>query len=163
MLSTDTPELALAPEPVTKLNLSWADILGATKDVENAMRMIGYMPKAILSLGRGGVIPSRLLCEAFDCPMYYLGVSSYKGVRAEKIQIRQHLDVIAQRHLISLGPQLLVVDDLWDTGATVRLARQGFPAAAVATLYCKEVYPDEIDFTGEVLMTSDWVVFPWEN
>jgi len=65
-----------------------------------------------------------------------------------------------------LGGKVLVVDDVADTGRTLKFAcryvrRRGAKAVKTATLGCKphaEFIPDYF-----VFKSSRWIVFPWER
>jgi xanthine phosphoribosyltransferase len=57
---------------------------------------------------------------------------------------------------------LLVVDDLADTGATVKIVRAILPKAHVATVYAKPLgWPVVDTFITEVSQDT-WIYFPWD-
>jgi xanthine phosphoribosyltransferase len=60
------------------------------------------------------------------------------------------------------GEGLLVVDDLADTGATVKIVRAILPKAHVATVYAKPLgWPFVDTFITEVSQDT-WICFPWD-
>jgi len=60
------------------------------------------------------------------------------------------------------GEGLLVVDDLADTGATVKIVRAILPKAHVATVYARPLGRPFVDtFTTEVSQDT-WIYFPWD-
>jgi xanthine phosphoribosyltransferase len=61
------------------------------------------------------------------------------------------------------GKGVLIVDDLVDTGATVRLVRGMLPAAHMACLYAKPQGRPFVDtFIAEVAQDT-WIYFPWDT
>jgi xanthine phosphoribosyltransferase len=60
------------------------------------------------------------------------------------------------------GTGWLVIDDLVDTGATMRIVREILPKAHVGVLYAKPVgRPLADSFVAEFPQES-WIDFPWE-
>ena len=61
------------------------------------------------------------------------------------------------------GKGWLLVDDLVDTGATMRAARELLPESHVATVYAKPDGMPYVDtFVHEVAQTV-WIYFPWDT
>ena len=56
---------------------------------------------------------------------------------------------------------ILIVDDICDSGKTVKEIRENYPKVRVACLYYKENEIAKPDIYGE-LMGDEWLVFPWE-
>lgn len=144
--------------PSNKLYLSWDDIQADVTKIRTQMQEVGYVPARILALGRGAIVPARLLCAA-KTQIFYEGVSSYEGTS-------QLMEVTAyqQCNHPSLNQRgTLVIDDLWDTGRTIRWAKMLWPEATYATLGTKSMEAHKaLNFCGRYIDPETWVVYPWE-
>jgi xanthine phosphoribosyltransferase len=60
------------------------------------------------------------------------------------------------------GEGLLVVDDLADTGATVKIVRAILPQAHVATVYAKPLGRPFVDTFITDVSQDTWIYFPWD-
>ncbi|MBN8903402.1 MAG: alpha/beta fold hydrolase, partial [Rhodospirillales bacterium] len=61
------------------------------------------------------------------------------------------------------GDGWLLVDDLVDSGVTVRTIRALFPAVTVAVLYAKPAGEDLAHAFVRRVKQDTWIVFPWER
>ncbi len=129
----------------------------ADKIVEN-----GFKPDVIVGVSRGGWPPARVLSDLLDNPNlanvraeFYLGVAETKGE-----------PVLTQPVSVSVaGKRVLIVDEVADTGKSLRLVRehiveQGACEVKIATVYYKPWSVVKPDYYAKE--TSRWVVFPWE-
>jgi xanthine phosphoribosyltransferase len=57
----------------------------------------------------------------------------------------------------------LIVDDLVDSGATMRAIRKMMPNAHAAVLYAKPDGLDQADSYVETVGQDTWIHFPWET
>ena len=64
--------------------------------------------------------------------------------------------------LASEGHEILVVDDLVDTGATMKVVRQMLPKAHVATVYAKPLGRPLVDTFVTEVSQDTWIYFPWD-
>jgi xanthine phosphoribosyltransferase len=60
------------------------------------------------------------------------------------------------------GEGLLVVGDLADTGATVKIVRAILPKAHVATVYAKPLGRPFVDTFVTEVSQDTWIYFPWD-
>ena len=58
-------------------------------------------------------------------------------------------------------PDALIVDDVYETGRTLVALRLQFPQATYAVWVSK--CPPQWWFAADVLVTPEWLLFPWEN
>ncbi len=130
----------------------------------------GFRPDAIIALWRGGspvgiAVQEFLRFKGIDCYHTIVKCSSYTGIEQRAEPVIENLDYVRA----TLGPtsRVLVVDDIYDTGATARRMREALgPCCAevrIATLYFKPAHnttraaPDHF-----VRKTDNWLVFPHE-
>ncbi len=122
----------------------------------------GYRPDFMVGLARGGWVLSRVLCD-------YLAVKDLVSLKVEHWGVTATPDGSAQiRYPFKLdltGRRVLIVDDITDTGESMRVASEFVrtmnpETVRTATLRhivgCKFVpdyYGDEIPWR--------WVIFPW--
>lgn len=134
---------------------SWQDI---HRDTRTLARIVGAKgPFAgIVAVSRGGLVPAAILARELDIRL------------VETICIASYQDETVQgpaqvlKPITGDGADLLVVDDLADSGATQRLIRAMLPLAHSATLYAKPDGRPFVDSVVAAIPQSTWVVFPWE-
>ncbi len=100
--------------------VSWEEIVEWSRGLAEAIRRDGYKPDLVVAVSRGGFVPARLLCDFLDVTDL-LSVQSQHWVEAARAAERAIL-----RHPYKIdagGMRVLVVDDIVDTGETLRLAR----------------------------------------
>jgi len=142
---------------------SWDQIYGLLLDLANRVRRDGFKPDVIVGVSRGGWPPARVMSDLLENPRlanvtaeFYVGVAETKG----KPVITQPVSVSVK------GKKILVVDDVADTGESLRLVRshlgeQGATEIKIATIYYKPwsvMIPDYYEKE-----TSSWIIFPWER
>lgn len=141
---------------------SWGQIYEMLLNLADKIRGDGFRPDVIVGISRGGWPPARVLSDLLDNPNlanvkaeFYLGVAETKG----EPSITQPLSADV------CGKKTLVVDEVADTGKSLRLVKeyvvqQDPSGVKVATIYYKPwsiVKPDYYEKE-----TSRWIVFPWE-
>jgi hypoxanthine phosphoribosyltransferase len=58
---------------------------------------------------------------------------------------------------------ILIIDDIADSGRTISLLKEMYPAYPIVTLYRRYNCPVHVDFYGKEINHDKWLVFPWEN
>lgn len=140
------------------INLSWRNI---ETDVEALAEMIqksGRKFSVIVGVSRGGLIPATLLAHKLNIQ------------RVSTIQIIGYNDkvdsgirtMIGDIPLSSSLSEILVVDDLSDSGATIRAIQDSYMGLTYATLHYKPAGADAVDFSVREYKQEDWLVYPWE-
>jgi len=142
---------------------SWDQIYELLLNLATRVRRNGFKPDVIVGVSRGGWPPARVISDLLGNPRlanvtaeFYVGVAETKG----KPVITQPVSVSVK------GKKVLVVDDVADTGESLRLVRahlgeQGATEVKIATIYYKPwsvIIPDYYEKE-----TSSWIVFPWER
>lgn len=143
---------------------NWEYIYGLTRDVAEAVREAEFDPDVIVALARGGWFAGRCLCDflALD-DLTSLKIEHYVGTAAAsgEAEIRYPMPDGSVE-----GKNVLVVDDITDTGESLRRAetyvRDRDPAAVrTATLQQAGESAADPDFVGERLAEWTWVIYPW--
>jgi hypoxanthine phosphoribosyltransferase len=141
---------------------TWNQVYGMLLNLAEKIRKNGFDPDIIVGVSRGGWPPARVLSDLLDNPNlanvkaeFYLGVAETKGE-----------PVITQPvSMTVVGKKVLIVDEVADTGKSLKLVKEhitgeGAAEVKVATVYYKPwsiVKPDYYEKE-----TSRWIVFPWE-
>lgn len=124
-----------------------------------------WRPDFLIGIGRGGLTPAVFLSHAADIPMLSVDVSA--AVPAF------HDDLLANlaRRTVA-GEKLLFVDDINDSGGTIRALRQGLATnggdianTRFATLLDNSRSLERVEYRFRTIDRSvdkDWFVFPWE-
>lgn len=124
----------------------------------------------ILAITRGGLAPAALVAEGLGvrnvlCAtvMFYTDEGdAFFGLRVPRFLAFPPAALLR-------GQRVLIVDDVWDSGATAvavreRVARAGATKAAVAVLHFKEANPNRMKDTPDFFAdtTDRWIIYPWE-
>jgi len=141
-------------ETLTHIRLSWHEIETDCRQLAQDLRDCGPFD-GIVAVTRGGLVPAGLLAALLDVRLIdTICASSYHDTQAGEVTLL--------KSLTGDGAGWLIVDDLVDSGATLRVIRQGLPHATYATLYAKPNGAADADRYVRQYAQSDWLVFPWE-
>jgi xanthine phosphoribosyltransferase len=136
------------------ISLTWQDIHRDARALAARLAAHGRFER-IVAVTRGGLVPAAVLARELDIRLVdTVCIASYGD------GCRQQLDVL--KGLEGDGRGCLVVDDLVDTGATVRAVRAMLPAAHYATLYAKPEGRPLVDTFVDEVDQHVWIVFPWD-
>jgi hypothetical protein len=161
---------------MTKEYLSWNDVEDLTGNMIESMIDSDWIPTAVVGLTRGGLAPATMISHYFNVPMCSLDVSlrdntgPFGGTTSTWIP-----EEIANDH------QILVVDDINDTGATFEWIRNDWSKTVAfipaktpewpwthikfAALIHNEPSNQPSDFYGKLINKDKvpcWICFPWE-
>ena len=125
-----------------KIFLSWNDIEALVDNLAEQINKMDKKPFYIYGVPRGGAIPAVWLSHKTGIDYYQLNSA----------QISKTADL----------SHILIVDDICDSGETIKKLKENFPKCQTATLYYKETSIDKPDIYGEIT-GEEWLVFPWEN
>jgi hypoxanthine phosphoribosyltransferase len=130
--------------------------------VAKSIRKDGFQPDFMVGLARGGWVLSRVLCD-------FLGVKDLVSLKVEhwgvtatpdgKAQIKYPFDIDLT------GKNVLVVDDITDTGESMLVAVEYVKSknpASIKTAALRHIDGSKFtpDYYGDVISWR-WVVFPW--
>jgi hypoxanthine phosphoribosyltransferase len=145
--------------------VSWKEITEWTKNVVQKMKDSGFNPNVVIALIRGGLVPARLICDHLHQKNLYAVKVEHWGITAQtdmQAKLVQGLDLDLS------GKKILVVDDITDTGESMRLATEHLKekgpsemrSATLLHIAHSKFEPDFFDvFVPEDEWT--WFIFPW--
>jgi uncharacterized protein len=150
------------------LYVSWDEYNLLTEKLALKVDESGWQFDQILCLARGGMRPGDVLSRVFDKPLAIMSTSSYRA-EAGTIQGRLDLAKYITMPKGELAGRVLLVDDLADTGVTLRAVVErlrGMPAIQelrAAVLWVKGVSTYIPDYYVESLPSSPWIHQPFEE
>ncbi|WP_048058889.1 phosphoribosyltransferase [Desulfurococcus amylolyticus] len=100
--------------------VTWDEIVEWSMNLARIIRENGYKPELVVAVSRGGFVPARLICD-------FLGVENLASIQSqhwtEAAKAEERAILKYPFKLDASGMKVLVVDDIVDTGETLRLAR----------------------------------------
>jgi xanthine phosphoribosyltransferase len=119
----------------------------------------------VVGVSRGGLPFAAVLARELNIRenIESIGVSSYRGesqVGGAKIIKPLHPEIVAK--IRNGGENMVILDDLVDTGGTFRELRKIWPNALYVTIYSKPEGEDLVDMRFLQAPQNSWVVFPWD-
>ncbi len=142
---------------------AWEELYGMCLQLAEKIRESGISPDLIVGIARGGWPVGRVLSDLLGISkVANLRIEFYEevGKRGREARITQPVSVDVK------GKTVLLVDDVADTGISLKVAiehlkERGAREVYVATLYYKPWSVVKPDFF--IKETKKWVVFAWER
>ena len=152
------------PEEFDCTITDWEYIYGLCRDVSEQVIDADFEPDVIVALARGGWFAGRCLCDFLGLDdLTSLKMEHYVGTAAksDEPEVRYPMPEGSVA-----GKDVLVIDDIADTGGSIRRAHEYVherdPASVrTATLQLLRTSAFEPDYVGEGLDEWTWVVYPW--
>ena len=72
------------------------------------------------------------------------------------------IKVLKKSSVANNGEGWLIVDDLVDTGETIKAIRSSLPNAHYATVYAKPSGREQVDTFITEVSQDTWIYFPWD-
>ncbi|MEM3857168.1 MAG: phosphoribosyltransferase [Thermoprotei archaeon] len=143
--------------------VTWGDAYRMSRKMALAAKASKFIPDVVVGISRGGVVPARIACDI-------LGVSDLLTVKIEHwLQTGAHTEHAVIKHALSTqldGKKVLVVDDIADTGeslkeAVAHCASRGSATVKSAVMQKLSGSRFEPDFVGEAVVDWAWFIYPW--
>ncbi|MDD1756264.1 MAG: phosphoribosyltransferase [Methanomassiliicoccales archaeon] len=145
--------------------MTWEEISRWTLDVARQIQDCRCKPTVIIGLTRGGWIPARMLCDHLNVKKLYAVKTEHWGVTANqdgKALLTQELNAKIK------GEQVLIVDDITDTGESLKLAiahvrdltPDSIQTASLLHITHSKIEPDFYSLRVEERDWT-WFIFPW--
>ena len=121
----------------------------------------------VVSIYRGSLPLGTHLSNALDCPLSIVKYQSYEGQKQVKKDSHAEwiLNLTEERQNPNFFPHLIVVDDIYDTGATFRAVLKLPEFENNPDFTCMALYGtpngDRVHYLHE--KHTRWIVFPWER
>ncbi len=145
--------------------VTWKDIENWSKEIVKKVSESGYEPEIVIGLARGGLVPARLIADYLNIKELYVVKTEHWGVTATpdgQAKLAQGLQVSIE------GRRALVVDDITDTGQSLKLAvehisshrPEEIKSATLLHITHSKYVPDY--YAAPVPEDKwTWFIFPW--
>ena len=150
-------------------------------DIIRAMNADDWQPDYIVGLTRGGLVPAAMLSHYLEIPMETLKVSLRDSDHGPESNLWMAEDAFG--HNQEIPKNILIVDDINDTGATLEWIREDWKSSClpdedhwnyvwghnvrVAVMINNEASKfKDVDYVGMSINKLEepiWCVFPWEE
>jgi xanthine phosphoribosyltransferase len=143
-------------------HISWDQIHRDSRAL--AWRLDGKGPnggawKAIVAITRGGMAPAMIIARELDVrTVDTISVKSYSHQDQSEAEVLKAPDA----DIIGDGTGILIIDDLVDTGKTLKVVRDLYPNAHFATVYAKPEGRDMVETFITEVSQDTWIFFPWD-
>jgi hypoxanthine phosphoribosyltransferase len=166
---------------MNKIYYTWRDVEHHTQEILRLIHADAWRPDYVVGLTRGGLVPANLISQYLGCRMETLKVSLRDGTECES---NLWMAEDAFGHEMDASKNILIVDDINDTGATLNWIQQDWPSGCfpdnprwkevwgsnvrVAVLVDNESSKSEIPVSYSAVDINkaeqdSWIVFPWEE
>jgi xanthine phosphoribosyltransferase len=117
--------------------------------------------KAIVCITRGGLVPAAVIARELGIRVIEtVCVASYHEYSEQGSM--QVLKEIAPSLRENEGADVLIIDDLTDTGKTAAIVRSMLPKAHFAAMYAKPMGRPLVDTFVTEVSQDTWIFFPWD-
>ena len=143
--------------------ISWARTYELTRRLSLRILKTAFRPDLVVAIGRGGYVPARIVCD-------FLEITDLTAIKIEHWGMgAQKQDAALLRFPLNIdvsGQKILVVDDVTDTGDTLRTALtyllQQHPAEVrTAVIQHKTTSRFIPDYYGQRIVKWRWIIYPW--
>jgi uncharacterized protein len=171
-----------------KIYYTWSDVERQTQEILRQIHLDAWRPDYVVGLTRGGLVPANLISQYLECRMETLKVSLRDGSQQETncwmAEDAFGYDGADSYPADSLKKNILIVDDINDSGATLNWIRNDWMSSCfstspvwehiwghnvrVAVLIDNESSKNEIPVSYSAVDLNKaeedcWIVFPWES
>lgn len=143
-----------------KTSVSWEEIEHwSDRIAEKIVADCSDLSQATLvAVSRGGLVPTQLIA-------YKLNIRDVRIMKLYSYDDNNQsctIKDISTDRLFS-GANVYFIDDLADSGATIKYIRKKFPLARICTLLTKDCCQEFPDICArENISGKTWIVFPWD-
>ena len=156
-----------------KLIIDWKEYNLIVEKLAIQIHDSGYKPNILIGIMRGGAPIIDVLSRVFKLKCAYLAVESYSGTGTEDQQGKLVFSREMSSTVQNLGGNLLLCDDLSDTGVTLNRSiewlkkypplKGKIKSIKTAVLWKKKDSTFEPDYCAKRLESNPWIVQPFEH
>ena len=185
-----------------KVYVTWQDVKGGVSDIARQLQKDNWRPDYVVGLTRGGLIPAVMLSQYLEIPCETLKVSLRDSgecesnlwmaedafgyvPKEERGNVHIEVSMLPIREDSSnpdLKKNILIVDDINDTGATISWIKKDWRSGCLpnshawsniwhnnvrfAVLTNNLSSKEEVDYSANEINKAEedcWIVYPWEE
>jgi xanthine phosphoribosyltransferase len=157
MPKTPAPKIVPAEKA---FHVSWDQFHRDARALAWRLSAAGHF-SGMVAITRGGLVPAAIVARELDMRIIdTVCVTSYADINVQdEIKV---LKSVLPGTARGSGEGLLIIDDLADTGATIKQVRAILPKAHVATVYAKPLGRPLVDTFITEVSQDTWIYFPWD-
>lgn len=155
---------------MSDLYVSWSEYHQTIEQLAVKIDQSGWHFNQIVCIAKGGLRVGDILSRIFEQPLAILSASSYGGKNNQtrgEIRLSQYLSMTTSQ----LGNQVLLVDDLVDSGTSLKASlewlqqhyQQDITEVRSAVLWWKQCSVMIPDYYVHYLADNPWIHQPFEN
>ncbi len=149
------------------VRVSWNEIHRQMRELAkwvHDIRQDGRKIDVVIGVSRGGLPFAAVMARELNIRenIETIGLSSYKGERQGEARLHKQIHPDLMAKIVNGGENVLILDDLVDTGNTYRELRKILPNALYVAIYSKPQGEDTVDIRFLQAPQNSWVVFPWD-
>jgi uncharacterized protein len=164
----------MSDAPVSDLHVSWDEYHQKIEQLAVQIHQSGWQFNQIVCLAKGGLRIGDVLARLYDLPLAILSTASYSSDNQGDLQNQRSTLVFSHdltKTTAHLGSHVLVVDDLVDSGVTLKKTlpwldrKYGFYIEEVRTavLWYKACSVIKPDYYVDYLSDNPWIHQPFET
>ena len=143
--------------------ISWDEAYRLSRKLARAIKSSRYDPDLVIAIGRGGYVPARIVCD-------FLLHSLLTSIKIEHWDIaackRPQTSVRFPLAVDVRGQKILIVDDVTDTGDTLKAAidyvkSEGAGQIKTAVMQHKTSSAIVPDYYADLISDWRWIIYPW--
>ena len=143
--------------------ITWSEVQRLCRQLARLVRESDYRPAVVVAIGRGGLVPARLVCD-------YLDIMALATIRIEHYlagSSKQAHAVIRYPLCIGIeGLDVLLIDDVNDGGETLETALQHLQSFSprrikTAVMHQKATTHVAADYYAKKIIKWRWLIYPW--
>ncbi len=111
--------------------------------------------RGIVAITRGGLVPAAIVARELEVRLIdTVCIAIYDHQTEGEIEVL--------KRVVGDGTEMLIIDDLVDTGRTAQVVRDMLPKAHFATVYAKPAGRPMVDTFITEVSQDTWIHFPWD-
>jgi len=172
-----------------KVYYTWQDIENQTQEILRQLQLDAWRPDYVVGLTRGGLVPATLISQYLEVSMHTLSVSLRDSDSGPESNLWMAEDAFGYPVYDAMcssdgRKNILIVDDINDSGATLNWIKQDWPSGClpnddrwndvwdnnvrVAALVNNEASASNLTVRYSAIDLNKaeedvWICFPWED
>jgi len=136
--------------------ISWEQLHRDSKALSWRLHDMNQAWNGIVAVTRGGLVPAAVIARE-------LGIHHIDTVCITSYNWQDQGEIKILKTVEGSGRNLLIIDDLVDTGSTAKIVRKMLPEAYFATVYAKPAGKPLVDAYVTEVSQDTWILFPWDS
>lgn len=159
----EAPDPPLKRDPEKIFPVSWDQFHRDSRALAWRLHAAGPF-QAIVCITRGGLVPAGIVARELGVRLIEtVCIASYSHTSQGELKVLKDVAPSIVQCGGGEGAEVLIVDDLVDTGQTARVVRALLPRSHFATVYAKPMGRPMVDTFVTEVSQDTWIYFPWDT